>query len=308
MDIDDITAEGRAIGFDYAAYGLQQPDSSSPSIAEGYREGRAQKHRRLQTTPFIRKWLQLRSNAFRRSRVVQKSITADYLEAIYNPICPISYVPMTRATGQEMDWSVDRLDNNGAYAHGNLIFLSTRVNTAKGSKTIDEVIQLSHEPEISDGLMPKEWARLASLMQGPVGLERGAALNLPQVAPLRRWVIRNSRQDIQDLFALSASDERSREHVSARYRNAYRHKPGALKLKSLMGYLKMASRKIPYPHDVWFSKDLQQPFEDWWSSYPPEGQQLLRMATLEIYKGKEVTAEGIKEFSFESKGYFSNID
>ena len=113
---------GRALGWDLAMYGWSPRPDAADDILEGHTAGSAHfAGRTRQPNRFERKWLQLRQNALRRGRVVDEAITAEYVESIDYPVCPVTLCDMTHGTGMDTDWSVDRVNNNGAYADGNLV-------------------------------------------------------------------------------------------------------------------------------------------------------------------------------------------
>jgi hypothetical protein len=158
------------LGWDCAFYGqsCSQPD---PEIQRGYTAGRERFGKHTQAADrFVRKWLSIRGSAWRRQRVVSESLTPEYLRRIDVTHCPVLEIELTHGTCEGTDWSIDRINNDGAYAPGNLVVMSVRANKAKGSLTFDEVIGRCNAP--SDGLTGRQWLALASLMAGAcVGLE-----------------------------------------------------------------------------------------------------------------------------------------
>ncbi|MFL9942914.1 hypothetical protein [Paraburkholderia graminis] len=76
----------------------------------------------------------MRQNTLRRGKVVNGVITPGFIEFIDYPTCPVTLVELTHSTGADTDWSVDRVNNDGAYADGNLIVMSVRANKAKATR------------------------------------------------------------------------------------------------------------------------------------------------------------------------------
>jgi hypothetical protein len=76
----------------------------------------------------------------RRCRIVHADVTSEYLEQIDCDRCVVTLESMSHSARAETDWSVDRINNDGAYAAGNLMVISTRANRAKGAKTYAEVV------------------------------------------------------------------------------------------------------------------------------------------------------------------------
>lgn len=159
--------EAREIGFDFARRGMKLPDASGVAMNEGWLEGCARFGQRADGgTPWDRKLLRLRYSAWRRSRIVDRAVTAAYLERIGVPSCPITRESLTAGTHGLSDATIDRVFNDGGYAVGNLVVMSQRANLAKANRTIDEVIDIADrlaDGERHEGLGRPEWARLASL-------------------------------------------------------------------------------------------------------------------------------------------------
>lgn len=189
----------RTLGDDYAQYGLSPPEDADHALIEGYEAGRQRHGRTTQPDRFSKKWIQLRHQALRRNRSVSPYVTCDILKLLDVSICPVSLVLLTHGKQKSSDWSVDRINNYGAYAIGNISIMSTHVNKAKGIKTIDEVKFLSEGEKLVDGLTSTQWARLQALMFGPCILASGRqdAWPLRQACPLPAIGYQNSRQVLQ---------------------------------------------------------------------------------------------------------------
>jgi hypothetical protein len=170
MQYVDVARTGFDIGWDFARFGrVLDCASSEPSVLAGYRAGRV--HFRVpQHVPdrFVSKWLQLRLNAFRRRRILDEEVNPAYLRKIDCAVCPITLIAMTHAALVESDWSVDRINNEGAYAPGNLMVMSVKANRAKGAKSLEQVVELASGSAQGAvfGLSKREWARLACVMVG----------------------------------------------------------------------------------------------------------------------------------------------
>ena len=156
---------GFQIGEDYAHYGRRLPAGAAKSIIAGYQTG-SQEKGKWKTNRYIRKWLQLRLNAYSRGKLFSDEITPDFLKSIETDYCPITGIKLTHATGTESDWSIDRISNDFDYIPTNLIVMSLRANKAKGDKSADRIIQLSNSPGGQlEGLNVDEWKRMAELVQ-----------------------------------------------------------------------------------------------------------------------------------------------
>jgi hypothetical protein len=159
---------GFELGWDLARFGRASPkDAALPGVREGYMAGHLHfpfpQHR---CDRYTSKWLQLRAGALRRRRAVDADVTPEYLRSIDADLCPVVLSPLTHATLTDTDWSVDRINNDGAYAVGNLVVLSARANRAKGRKDYAGVAGLAcgDPDEEFERLTRRQWARLACLM------------------------------------------------------------------------------------------------------------------------------------------------
>lgn len=158
--------EGTAfvIGEDLALYGAPLPEDASAAMRRGYQHEHEQARRPRVADRYVRKWLQLRLGAWRRSRMFDVSVTPGFLRHIDRATCPVSGVVLTHGTKADTDWSVDRLDNDAAYAAHNLVVLSTRVNRAKGALTVAEIARIASLRRSQGELAAGEWERLADLV------------------------------------------------------------------------------------------------------------------------------------------------
>ena len=115
----------------------------------------------------------MRFNAWKRNRFVSPEFTPELLREIDSTRCPVSGVEFTYGTGADTDWSVDRIDNDGGYAPGNVVIITVRVNAAKGSKSVKELLMHGYQVtnpaaqrvllgfKESTELTKSEWQRLA---------------------------------------------------------------------------------------------------------------------------------------------------
>ena len=156
---------GFQIGEDYARYGRQLPEATTEAIIAGYRAGSREKGK-WKTNRYIRKWLQLRLNAYTRGKLFSDEITPDLLKSMDADYCPITGIKLTHATGKDSDWSIDRVSNDFDYIPTNLIVMSTLANKAKGDKSADRIIQIAGSLDGQmEGLGVAEWKRMAELVQ-----------------------------------------------------------------------------------------------------------------------------------------------
>ena len=193
-----------SLGWDYAAHGISLPDDADPHTRDGFDTARSRRIRAQSADRYVRKWLQLRSNALRRGRIVSEKVTPDFLRSIDVAVCPVTGITLTHGTGEDSDWSVDRLNNKGAYVPGNLAVISTRVNLIKGAMSLTEVVQAyaSDNPQLT----AMEWLRLATLMAGPTeAVEDGVHEAIPLVCLPAAYTPMTFAQDLQLYISLHAS-------------------------------------------------------------------------------------------------------
>lgn len=154
------------LGWDYASFGMPTPDGASNHMQEGNAEGKRHFGGKTKKSDYIeRKWLQIRFNAIRRNRAFDDLVTPKFLDWICPEICPISQVPMSIASLTDTDWSIDRIINDAGYTRQNLMVVATRVNLAKGNKSLADVKAILDERVIDQSLSMNEWKRLFSVMQ-----------------------------------------------------------------------------------------------------------------------------------------------
>jgi hypothetical protein len=202
------------IGWDFAHYRLTPPaDALAPGhpVHQGWLAGAATfGTRTLKPTPPVRKWLQLRLNAWRRGKVFESTqVTPNFLAQIDVPLCPITRVALTHASGAGSDASVDRVCNQAGYAAGNLAVMSTRANEAKADLGCRDALGVVKQLEASgldtlDGLNTLQWSRLAVLTSFVTPMKHDAAACLPLlVLPPNRLRLLNPVQALQAIVTLA---------------------------------------------------------------------------------------------------------
>ncbi len=143
---------GFEIGWDHAHHRLVPPvqhlHAGSP-VRQGWQAGRALfGTRTLRVTRHVRKWLQLRLNAWVRGRAFEGlTVTPHFLAQIDVAECPVTREPLAHATGTPSDASVDRVNNDAGYAAGNLAVMSVRANAAKADHAWHDALAVVRELE-----------------------------------------------------------------------------------------------------------------------------------------------------------------
>ena len=180
--------EGFLVGEMLAQYGHELPGDADEAMRQGYASfPTARRSPAKMADRYVRKYLQVRINAWRRNRLVDDSFTIQMLRNIDNETCPVSGVVLTHGTGEDTDWSVDRLDNNKGYILGNVVIVSSRVNQAKGALDPESIYLRALERRDGDGLAGDEWLRLGCLVSCALTDAVSEAAALPLTLPLEQF-------------------------------------------------------------------------------------------------------------------------
>lgn len=184
------------VGVDHAKFNLRRDASAPQAFLEGYDSWTGRKKK---ADVFVRKWLYLRLSAIKRQRILTSDVSPQFLREIVSPVCPVSLTPLTTGSDGKTNWSVDRLENSGAYAVGNVVVLSQRVNEAKGELSFQEVSDIATRGETINGLTGVEWMRLISLMYGAWSVNSGTGDKyiLPQATEFPRHLFHTTSQVVQ---------------------------------------------------------------------------------------------------------------
>ena len=199
---------GFELGWDYAHHSVTPPApyAQEPSpLRHGWLAGQASFGlRTLEPTRHVRKWLQLRLHAWLRGRGVELvQVTPNYLQQIDTSHCPITRMPLSSATMEGSDASIDRVRSDASYAAGNLVVMSTKANHAKAAYGFRVALQFMKQVEAGDlggidGLSAEQWARVAVLCSFVEPLPHDEACTLPMlVLPPNRLRLFNPVQALQ---------------------------------------------------------------------------------------------------------------
>lgn len=275
MQAVNVAETGFDIGWDFARFGrILDPAISEHSVLAGYRAGR--EHFRVpQHLPdrFVSKWLQLRLNAFRRRRILDREVTPDYLKRIDCAVCPITLTAMTHSALAESDWSVDRINNDGAYAPGNLMVMCAKANRAKGARGYREVIHLASGSAegVVLGLSKREWARLACVMIGAATTTEAG----PTLLPLLTRIPEDSRAPLyfvfQQMLLVSARLASERNRVMKALCRLHPSSERSLVLRCAVERLAVTLRDVAYPYDALSDEGVQRPMRNWFVTMPAAG-------------------------------------
>ena len=200
---------GFELGWDYAHHRLVPPApyGLEPSpLRHGLLAGQAAFGlRTLEPTRPVRKWLQLRLHAWLRGRSVElHQVTPHYLAQIDTSHCPITRQPLSAATLESSDASIDRVRNDAGYAAGNLAVMSTKANHAKAAHGFQDAMRFALRIEAGGpvggikGLTAAQWSRVAILCSFVEPLPHDEACALPLlVLPPNRLRLFNPVQALQ---------------------------------------------------------------------------------------------------------------
>jgi len=199
---------GFELGWDYAHHHVTPPapyGQEPSSLRHGWLAGQATFGlRTLEPTKHVRKWLQLRLHAWLRGRSVELvQVTPHYLQQIDVSHCPITRAPLSSATMEGSDASIDRVRSDAGYAAGNLAVMATRANHAKAAYGFRDALQFVKRIEDNElgglqGLSAEQWARVAVLCSLVEPLPHDEACTLPMlVLPPNRLRLFNPAQALQ---------------------------------------------------------------------------------------------------------------
>lgn len=309
QDTLDEAETGRRLGHDlYRLSRLPlQPDWPLP-VREGFEAAAAGGGvRAVCDDRFVRKWLHLRLSALQRGRVVATDVTVSLLRGLDVSHCPVTRAPLTHATRLGTDASVDRLNNDGAYAAANLAMLSARVNRAKGRRTFDEVLALSQLGEVSHGLQPIEWLRLAVLMLGPAHAEQPLDVPaLPLCAPLPATSLRTALQQVQRLLTLNCGLAASRNRLLRGLLPACGSAASEARLRLLADAVHRGLKRLPQQApcwDVWLQPGLMEAVHAWRESVTAADWPRVSWAAGQLAGGRPVNRGTLEPWHLPTRGY-----
>ena len=308
--MDNQVIEGTAynLGWDYAMYGLGLPEAIQAVSREGYELGTSNfRGKRKQSDRFVPKWLQLRTNAYRRGRLVNDDVTPKLIAEIDTETCPVTLLKLTHAEQLGSDWSVDRLNNNGAYAIENLAVISTKANTAKGNKTFEEVHELAKSYGPMEGLTPREWLRMACIMYGPSVVEdRTRDMLLPLATKIPNKTVHPEWFKLQYCIVLALKMKtaaRSEQHKTLRALCQDPLMQDAL--DKVFPRLEMLRREYSYPYDAMLDARVQDNLQKWFLGIDRNARLLLKLYMKAAGAGKSFSQDELKRFSLRTRGYIT---
>jgi hypothetical protein len=299
------TEVGRQLGHDLFRFG-KRPDSNdvAPSVLEGFLQARARGIGQEHSDRFTRKWLQLRTNAFDRERAFDVAVTPELLRKIGVDVCPVMRVRLTHGAMKDTDWSIDRLNNDGAYALHNLAVISACANAAKGNRSFDEVYELAQGSKIEAGLTPVQWLRLASVMLGPCFVDKPDLIPIiPLAAPIPMFTARFVAQIIQQLITFEARQSSGKNFLIKHFKRACNDERSLRRLVFLIETVHFGLKGLEYPWDVWLQPRVMTAFVDWHDSLNLAGRAAAAAIAYGAAPVEQVSMKGLRSWNLDARGY-----
>lgn len=304
----DTVEAGRRLGHDLFQYRRTiDKHRIAPSVQEGFAEARLRRVSTREPDRFVRKWLQLRLSAQRRGRVVTDDVTPELLRDIDVQICPVTRCQLTHGELGGADWSVDRLNNDGAYAANNLAVMSTRANRVKGDRSFDDVLILSRSSEPTDGLSTVEWSRMAALMLGPcfaTGKEEAPILAMN--VPVARYSALTGAQMIQHVLTTRAARPSGKNLLVSRLKASCRNERARARLSALVEGVHLALKTAEPPCDVWLRAALMNNLVEWRQSLDSDLHWAMAIEIARVLAhGGYVPTSRVASWQLHTRGYAS---
>lgn len=308
QDAHDGVEVGRRLGHDIFRFSRLPAQLDWPApVREGFDAAAARRLPRAAADRFQRKWLQLRLGAWQRQRAVADDVTPGLLRVIDVSHCPVTREPLTHGLLADTDWSVDRLNNDGAYAPGNLAVMSVRANRAKGALSFEVVLAAAHG-ELPDGALTRpQWLRLAVLMLGPAFATRQhLAPLLPLAAPLPCRSVRLASQQIQRLFTVQAGRQAGKNALVKALLPAAPLEQQRMRLRQLADSVHDGLKQTGPDGecwDVWLQPRVMQALQQWRESLgPAEWAHAARIAG-QLAGGQRVTPATLAPWQLAWRGH-----
>lgn len=309
-----IVEVGRRLGHDFFRFSHSPRRAAWPApVQEGFdaaAAASAPSSRRRPADRFQRKWLQLRLQAWQRGRVVADDVTVELLRRLDVTHCPVTREPLTHGEQCGSDWSIDRLNNDGAYAASNLAVLSARANRCKGDLAFEAVLSLARQRTAARGLEPAQWQRLAALMVGPAFATRhDVAPILPLCAPLPACSARLALQQIQRLLTLGARRPAGKNALVRDFRVACPTAQSEQRLRALADAVHEGLKHLQADQacwDVWLQPAVMAALVQWRESLNDRGWAMAAGLAGQLAGGRRVTPTSLQAWCLGTRGYFAS--
>ena len=301
----DRSEAGRSLGYDLYVYRSSlELTRASQSVREGFAHAASRRPARTLPDRFARKWLQLRCNAHARGRAFDAQVTPALLRSLDVVECPITRVTLTHGALIDSDWSVDRLNNDAGYAANNLAVMSTRANAAKGSRTIDQVLQLAGGVAATDGLQPVEWMRMAAMMLGPCfATAPRLAPMLPHIVPVSSHRLLLANQQVQHVLCTMTATQAGKNRLIKAFREACAGDSPQLKLRVLADTVHAGRKGLVHACDVWLRADAFDALRRWRDALDDASWARVAEIARQLAGGRQVAPQRLQSWQLGSRGY-----
>lgn len=297
---------GRELGSDYANFGMTPPLNAPDSVREGFIAANSSRRWTRSPDRFVRKWLQLRLGALVRGRTFSPEVTVDFLRAIDQDKCPILLVGLTHATQSDTDWSIDRLNNDGAYACGNLAVISTAANQAKGALCYEDVRARSRIVNSVDGLSPTQWLRMACVMYGACHCDPSTRR---EWLPLATFIPNQSTWSIeaalQDTLLKASANSTQMNALLRRLAPISGSSDESARLKAIIERIHRLSKGLEHRYDALLDDSVQAQLKIWYLNIGPLRRESLRALVLRIHGGDKLSHKRLDTWEVPMRGYSS---
>lgn len=305
QDEFDACDTGRMLGHDLYRFRIHvEAAQMAPAVREGYVQARGQGVTRRTADRYTRKWVQLRLNAHRRHRIVDAAVTPALLQRIDVTHCPVSKIALTHGTLLTSDWSIDRLNNDGAYVPNNLAVMSTAVNAAKGEMGYEQVYALAQKDQPTHGLTPVEWLRLATLMLGPCFAARPHMVPvIPLAAPIPPHALRPAVQQVQQVFTNEVGRAAGKNALIKHLKTACRDERSQMRLRCLAETIHMGMKGLDDRFDVWLRPGVVPAFVDWRNALDEPSWAMATEIARRLSGASHITAGRLRAWHLDTRGH-----
>jgi hypothetical protein len=293
---------GFELGWDYGRYlGWYPDEETNKHFRGGFDTARNRTWPQQSPDRYTRKWLQLRYGAWRRNRVFDEMVTPTFLQDIDRPMCPILGTMLTHSTGEHTDWSVDRLNNHGGYAVGNLAVMSTQANAAKSNLSLEDIEALSEKQCSSAGLSPLQWRRMVSLLTGPYSVIQEKELLYPLCIVPPPFVPLNLFQEFQ--LVLVRETQKAKSPLLAKLEQLCGTRGATRQFKKLVQRVTEARRGTQPVMELWLQETTLQALLSLYEKLSPNALAKMRSAIERALGSEQVSADMRQRWALENRGY-----
>lgn len=305
LEAFDAREVGRKLGHDLFRFRVHvQEKDLEASVCEGYVQARGRGTSSRPADRYVRKWLQLRLNAHRRNRIVDDGVTPALLKSIDVPQCPVTKVALTHGSLLPTDWSVDRLNNDGAYVPNNLAVISTAANVAKGDLSYEQVYARSEQEHSTHGLSPVEWLRLATLMLGPCFASRPHLVPLiPLATPIPSHAVRPAVQQVQQVFTNEVGRPAGKNALIKHLKKACPDERSERRLRSLAEAIHVGMKGLDDRFEVWLCPGVVDAFVDWRASLDDPSWALVSEISRRLSGANHIPAGRLRSWHLATRGH-----